>query len=137
MGLRIDLQNLFQTLKSFLPTDGITTEVHIEQNDVRTERSHEVFDAIGSSSTLNLLSIRFEHRLRANNTSSLSSTINIFPSCSMLYYELIYFPLKDKIYQLYNSSCTSCTSRHAPVVQLVVYRLYISYILSYHVMMLK
>ena len=54
---------MFQTLKAFLPTDGVATEVHIQQDNVRLECRHEIFDTIGGYCYFYFFRIRFQQKV--------------------------------------------------------------------------
>ena len=58
--LRVDGKYLLQAVETFLSADGIATEVHIQQDDVRLESCHKMLDAVGGYGYFHFLHIRFE-----------------------------------------------------------------------------
>ena len=63
-SLRVDGQYLFQTVETFLSANGITAEVHIQQDDIRLKSRHKMFYAVGGHGYFYFLYIRFEEEVQ-------------------------------------------------------------------------
>lgn len=55
--------DLFQAIKSLLSADGITPEIHIQQNNIGMKGRHEMFDAGGLCGYFNFFYIRFQQQV--------------------------------------------------------------------------
>ena len=61
--LRVDVQNLFQAVETFLPAHHVAAEVHVQQDNVGLERGHEVFQPFGAGAYLYLLSVGLKQQV--------------------------------------------------------------------------
>ena len=78
-ALGVMRQNLLQPFIPLFATDGIPMEVHIEHDDIGHERIHHSDDSLSVLITLIPSTYGFKSILSDKRTSSLSSTISIFP----------------------------------------------------------
>ena len=62
-GLRVGPQNLVQAVEALLSADGVTPEVHVEQDDIGLEGGHEMSDARGLGGHFHLFHIGLEQQV--------------------------------------------------------------------------
>ena len=61
--LRVNAQDLLQRVEALLPADHIAAEVHVQQDEVGTERAHEVLNALRADGHLDFLRQRLQQQV--------------------------------------------------------------------------